>query len=398
MGYKRSATLDTALDALEAAFPQNCARFGFGRHTHEGRPVTGLEIVSNSQASIPVLFTGGVHPRELAPPDALLSFCEQMLVSLDSGADVVLASFTDSSGVTYDSHTIPASTVRSIFERCDIYVMPCVNPDGRDFVLASGAMTNMMWRKNRRPDPAGCIGVDVNRNFPIAWDADVYYAPNTVPTVHTSTNPCNETFRGYTAVPPPGTPNTEPETQNLIDLIDSRRFNYFVDVHMYGRTILWPWGMEEDQSVDTTQNFTNTAFDGARDGIGGTYSEYIPDSLVDVRGQLLQRLQFLAGTMAFEIGTAAGFDPTAIQRSIYKPGQSIGLYPTTGAIDDYTFSRQFIDTALDNVHAFTIEAGQLRSPSDPDDDDGGFWPDSTTQFPKVEREIHAALYGLLKNV
>jgi hypothetical protein len=182
MGYKRSATLDTALDALEAAFPQNCARFGFGRHTHEGRPVTGLEIVSNSPASIPVLFTGGVHPRELAPPDALLSFCEQMLVSLDSGADVVLASFTDSSGVTYDSHTIPASTVRSIFERCDIYVMPCVNPDGRDFVLASGAMTNMMWRKNRRPDPAGCIGVDVNRNFPIAWDADVYYAPNTVPT------------------------------------------------------------------------------------------------------------------------------------------------------------------------------------------------------------------------
>ncbi len=390
--------LDTALDALEAAFPQNCSRFGLGRPTHEGRPVTGLSIVSSNPASIPVLFTGGVHPRELAPPDALLSFCEQMLVSLDSGADVVLASFTDSSGVTYDSHTIPASTVRSIFERCDIYVMPCVNPDGREFVLSSGAMTNMMWRKNRRPDTEGCIGVDVNRNFPIAWDADVYYAPSTVPTVHTSTNPCNETFRGYTAVPPPGTPETEPETQNLIDLIDSIHFNYFVDVHMYGRTILWPWGMEEDQSFDITQNFTNTAFDGARDGIGGTYSEYIPDTFVDVRGELLQRLQFLAGAMAFEIGTAAGFDPTAIQRSIYTPRQSIGLYPTTGAIDDYTFSRQFIDTTLDNVHAFTIEAGQLRSPSDPNDDDGGYWPDSTTQFPKVEREIHAALYGLLKNV
>lgn len=398
MGYKTSTTIDDALIRLENGSNGTCSRIGLGRPTHEGKQITGARIRSGSDDAIPVLVIGGVHARELAPPDALLSFCEQLVTAFENGFDIVLSA-TSSGGVDYPEHVIPNATVASLVEAFDLWVFPCVNPDGRDFALASSAQLNKTWRKNRRPDD--CIGVDINRNFPIAWDAARYYTPLALPTVHTSTNPCDESFRGYTDAPVPLPHGPEPETENLTDLIGEFPFEYFVDIHMFGRKILWPWGMERDQVTNTTQTFTNPAFDHLRDALqGNAYGEYIPDTLVDPRGQLRQRLQTLATAMADEIVATAGADATARARSAYTPEQSIGLYPTTGASDDYAFSTQFLDPNRPNVHAFTIEAGQGvgGNPFDVKDDDGGFWPDFVTQFPKVEREIHAALYGLLRNI
>lgn len=41
-----------------------------------------------------------------------------------------------------------------------------------------------MWRKNRRPAPKGrgtrSIGVDMNRNFPMQWKFERYFAPGTI--------------------------------------------------------------------------------------------------------------------------------------------------------------------------------------------------------------------------
>ena len=44
-----------------------------------------------------------------------------------------------------------------------------------------------LWRKNRQTGPSrSCVGTDVNRNWPFKWDT-----PG-----GSSTNPCDETYRG----------------------------------------------------------------------------------------------------------------------------------------------------------------------------------------------------------
>ncbi|SBS79213.1 Peptidase M14, carboxypeptidase A [uncultured Mycobacterium sp.] len=402
MGYKKSAAITNAIIALESAFSFNCTRFTLNHLTaQDNQPVPFVKINTGVADAIPVLFTGGVHARELAPPDALLSFCRQLLSAFTNGTDITYPAFTDSSGVVYDEYAVPLSTVNDIFSRIDLYVVPCVNPDGRDFALSGSTSVERMWRKNRRPG-SPCQGADINRNFPIAWDQDVYYSAAAATTVHTSKDPCSEVFRGYTLAPPPNGPAIEPETMNLMELVAQTGITHLVDVHMFGRTILYPWGIEQNQSFDQTQSFLNPLFNFQRDGVvsGTTYAEYIPDNLVDARGPLLSRHQSLAASMAAAIVASAGSGATAIQRSTYTPQPSCMLYPTTGAFDDFTFSRQFADPLLLNVHTFTLEAGQELggNPSDPEDDDGGFWPDSANQYPKVEREIHAALFGLLSAI
>jgi hypothetical protein len=55
---------------------------------------------------------------------------------------------------------------------------------------------------------------------------------------------------------------------------------------------------------------------------------------------------------------------------------------------DYAFSRQFIPGGWGPIYAFTIECGTEL------DGEGGFQP-STKIFPKIEREVHAAVFALL---
>jgi hypothetical protein len=389
MAYKKSTAIANAIVALESSFPNTCTRFTLNHLTaQDNQPVPSVRISTGGQEKVQVLFTGGVHARELVPPDALLAFCTQLLTASTNGFDIIYPPFTDVTGVVYDQFVIPNATINAILAKCDLYVVPCVNSDGRDFALASSVQVNKMWRKNRRPDP-DCPGVDINRNFPIAWDQDAYFSATAALRAHTSKNPCHESFRGYTLAPPPLGPAIEPETQNLIELVSEKAITYVVDVHMYGRLILYPWGIEQNQSNDPTQSFLNPLFNSQRDGVvpNTTYAEYIPDAFFDPRGQLLSRHQMLASAMAAAITSSAGSGATAIQRSTYTAQQSAFLYATTGALDDFAFSRQFIDPTLPNIHAFTIEAGDI--------DDGEHWPDSVTQYPKVEREIHAALFGLL---
>ncbi len=61
--------------------------------------MTGLRIAAVSEYPVPVLFTGGVHSCEWAPPDALLSFCQRLLTAYTNKSDIVYPLFTDATGV-----------------------------------------------------------------------------------------------------------------------------------------------------------------------------------------------------------------------------------------------------------------------------------------------------------
>jgi hypothetical protein len=149
--------------------------------------------------------------------------------------------------------------VANIVDNVDLYIAPLINPDGRLFDqlnppadAASGG-----WRKNRRPNvnPAK-VGVDLNRNHDIAWKFEDYYDmavylsryPNGPPA---STDRASLTYRGPSVA-------SEPETQNVQWMADTKKPRYFVDIHQFGRKVLTAWGIE-DNGTDPTMNFSATA-------------------------------------------------------------------------------------------------------------------------------------------
>src|SRR6266536_1379086 len=99
--------------------------------------------------------------RHLREADLCVSFA----------ADLVEAAATGT-GLAYGGKSFTSAELKDITTSLDVYVFPCVNPDGRRYSMVNPPSTE--WRKNRNPassggDPKG-IGVDINRNYDFLWD------------------------------------------------------------------------------------------------------------------------------------------------------------------------------------------------------------------------------------
>ena len=140
-----------------------------------------LRIGTGSTATVVVL--GGVHAREWAPPDALLSLAESLVGAYARNGSMDHAEWIDDTArppIPYGAWSVSAADVKRIVDGVRLVLVPLVNPDGRDFTLAGADELHYMWRKiaaRRRRVTTGrwCAGVDLNRNFDIAWDFERYY-------------------------------------------------------------------------------------------------------------------------------------------------------------------------------------------------------------------------------
>lgn len=409
-GYMTSKVISDHLDTLATTYPTACTRSQAAdwspgtQGATSGYVKIGVTAAGSPAKRNAVLLIGGVHARELAQPDALVSFLEQLLPAYTARSAVTYPAWNDPLSTTvYDSFIIPAPWVRAIVERLDLYVAPLVNDDGRDFVLAPLPSTathadqelHKMWRKNRRAAPTGntnphAVGVDINRNFDILWKFQQFYKmslPNVG--VHSSTNPADDTFIGTAA-------ESEPEAKNVANLMRTKNISYFIDFHAYGRDVMYSWGLETDQTTDQTQNFANSAFDGKRDGTANSgYKEYIPATALTEGRTMADRI---SDQIRIKSG---GADPVAEVRSTYTTKQSANMYVTTGATDDYCFSRWFTaataGTPISQVLGLTVEVGG-NPRLGVGQDEGGFAPDYVNNFPKLEREIHVACWAFLSAV
>jgi murein tripeptide amidase MpaA len=322
-----------------------------------------------------VLLTGGAHAREWVPPDALVTLLARLLDAYVAGSDLTIPAFTDTAAtpdVPYAAATIAAAEVKGIVEGVELFVLPCINPDGRAFTQSSPA--NAMWRKNRRPPPSGstCRGVDPNRNTDIAWDYERYYSRSGAAANSASKDPCDpQVYVGPAAA-------SEPEVRNVAALLLDEDIEFYVDVHSFSRKLLYPWGMDGNQTRDPSQNYTNSDWDGRRDGtVGGAYGEYIPAAALD-------RHVRVGTAMHDAIVDGAGADRRARDRSDYAVEPGLALYPTTGTFSDYAYSIR--DDA--SITSFTLECGSDA------DGEGGFQPVPAI-YPKIEREVHLALLAML---
>jgi hypothetical protein len=122
-----------------------------------------------------------------------------------------------------------------------------------------------------------------------------------------------------------------------------------MDVHSWRQVILHSWGDDENQSVNPSMNFLNPVHDGRRGRRDTTYREYIsPED------------SFAVSALARRVRDAIN----AVRGGAYQSIQSIFLnvggaewFPTSGASDDYTFSRHLAEPGAAKVLAFTLEFG-----------------------------------------
>ena len=193
--YRSVAQLDSLSNLLATWFPSYFMRFALPEPSVQGRPVYALRLRAGGGGERRgVMVVGGTHSRELMNPDAIIELAVDLFVSYVNGSDI-----------TYGNRTWSAAEIKLILETLDLWLVPCMNPDGREYVMN----VDNLWRKNRRDNPGtDCDGVDLNRNFDVLWG---------VTQGQTSCAQCSEVYCGPQAF-------SEPETRNIRNVLDTRRW------------------------------------------------------------------------------------------------------------------------------------------------------------------------------
>lgn len=201
------------------------------------------------------------------------------------------------------------STITNFVNNRRIWIVPCVNPDGYYYCHDLGND----WRKNRHYfSQYGTYGVDLNRNYAGSSDGDAWGAWGSIFDASVTHDPGNEVYCG------PG-PNSELEVQAVSNFFVTHDICASISWHTYQQELYWPWGYTASHVPDNT--YISTVGTG-----------------------IAQRITRQSGS-----GT-------------YTPGQSYGLYGTTGDnIDwEYGYSHYVLGRT---TFAYTIEACSDFHPS-----------------------------------
>ncbi|KAF1937681.1 zinc carboxypeptidase A 1 precursor [Clathrospora elynae] len=314
----------TAMKGLEKEYGMSL--FTPPHKTFEGNSLIGgvankaEEIKKDKQY---IYFTSGIHARERGGPDNLIYFVSDLLYANKHRT-----------GLTYGNKKYSNSQVKKALGAGIVFI-PMLNPDG---VRHDQANSNL-WRKNRNPASAKpndtlSIGVDLNRNFDFMWNFTQKFDPSVSPA---STDPSSQAFYGTA-------PFSEPETQDMAWVYEQYpNIHWYIDVHSAAGTLLYSWGDDLNQSHDPNQNLFNPAYDGKRGVVeDDVYKEYICQEDWD-------NIRIAANRTTDAMISVGGRE--------YVPQQAVGLYPTSGASDDWSFSRWHKNKKLTKVYGYTMEFG-----------------------------------------
>ncbi len=213
--YHTLAEMVTEITAWESNYPAICDVFTIGTSV-EGRPIYAIKISDNvtldETGETELLYMGNHHARELMSVEIPLMFAEHLLTNY--GTDPVVTAHIDGK---------------------EIFFVPMVNPDGHVYVESNHVGdSGSWWRKNRRDNGDGTLGVDLNRNYGFEWGYD---------DIGSSPTTSAPTYRG-------SGPFSEPETQVIRDFTNTREFTICLSYHSYGELLIYPWGYIAENTVD----------------------------------------------------------------------------------------------------------------------------------------------------
>lgn len=205
--YRDYTAISTHLQELADGAPTRASLHGIGSSL-DGRPLWALRIHTDRDGDnddTPMLINGTQHAREWIA--AMVTTCV---------ADRLVREYDDN----------PA--IRQLVDTTEVWVVPVVNPDGYQYSWGQ----DRYWRKNRREGH----GVDLNRNFSVAWGG-----------AGSSGFKRAQTYRG-------GRPFSENETTALRDLAKREAIKLHIDFHAYGQLVLYPWNYS-DKPTDDQKRF-----------------------------------------------------------------------------------------------------------------------------------------------
>ena len=184
-----------------------------------------------------------------------------------------------------------------------LWLVTCVNPDGYYYCHDSPGYD---WRQNRHYFPQfGTYGVDLNRNYGGSSNGDPWGSWGSIGAGSVTHNPDYEIYCGPGSI-------SELETQTIRDMFLTNDICATISWHTHGELVIWPWGYSA--SEQTPDN---------------TYLSYVGQ-------QIASRIsKQTSGT--------------------YEPGQSAGLYPTTGDTTDWAYGYAHYVQGRPTF-AYTIEA------------------------------------------
>ena len=207
-GYHTVQSLEADLRRLADDNPEIVELHEIGRSV-ENRPLWALRIGERRGSADKVAVLGCHHAREWMSVEVPYRLAEHLVDNAST------------------------EPVRSWLQRGEVWVAPMVNPDGHEHTRTQ----NRLWRKNRRRNPDGSIGVDPNRNYGYMWG---------VLNVNTSSHvPSDDTYVGPRAF-------SEPETRAVRNLVARELFGGVLTYHSYSQLILYPWGYTSSPVEDET--------------------------------------------------------------------------------------------------------------------------------------------------
>lgn len=198
--------------------------------TYEGRVPYMIRLSNNPdvlQSKPRILYKAITHAREPAGMQQLFFF---MYYLLENYA-------TD-------------NTCKYILDNCEIYVIPCVNPDGYVYNQTTDPTGGGMHRKNVTPNGTSNPGADLNRNYGAWWGYD---------DVGSSPDPSSDAYRGTAGF-------GETETQMLRDLYIQYAFALSIDYHCYSNLLIYPWSYYDGETPDSLYFRTYAALMTAANG------------------------------------------------------------------------------------------------------------------------------------
>ena len=182
--------------------------------TNEGRNIKVVKINSNN-TQLPIIFIdAGIHAREWISPASTLFLIEKLARQISKGRG------------------------KNDIAKYQWHIIPLANPDGYEYTryideyvclklclnLQNIRSHNRLWRKNTVPLPnTDCIGVDLNRNFPVGFNLSLHDC--------TPVRGTREVFCGCSNTYGGRQPFSEPETRVLRDALTNEPPWLLLDVH-----------------------------------------------------------------------------------------------------------------------------------------------------------------------
>lgn len=228
------------LDSMHAKYPNLISARNVidTFHSIEGRPIYWMRISNHpdsDQTTKPqILYTALHHAREPAGLTDMMFYMWYLLENYSTSAEA-----------------------RAIVDNTEMYIVPCVNPDGYIYNQTTDPNGGGMWRKNRRLNADNTYGVDLNRNYGYNWGYDNIGSSNTT---------SNETYRGTSGF-------SEPEINAMKFFAEHHNFKIAVNYHTYSNMLIYPWGYQAsfltpDSSLFVSYARTMTKYNGFVYGTG----------------------------------------------------------------------------------------------------------------------------------